>query len=448
MFGDARSKARTLGRPILIAVAVFGYALVCSLFVINALWIVERDVVIAGDPASGGSYPIGEDINDWLAENGVSSTLVYRGDAASVIAEVDTSDHGLLAERTVNVGFVAGDVDSRSYPNVLSLGSIASQPLLIFARAELGDDLTQADLAGKDISIGAPGSDVNQLGMDVLNVYGLTSKVRIHNDPSDVGIEQLLAGEIDALALLSPLREPAIGQLAVNPGLTIVNLDRATAAASELGYAYPETIPPYVISVSEGIPREPITTVAVAITVIANKHLDEPNVLLIAQRLVTLAAQRTPSSGLEALPSFAYTQIPASEVARSYYLNGLPLPYAFLPRALISWVWLPLGEIIALTIAVWAFVRFALPLIRRFIGSLNPAAHRLSHLEQRRRDGKPLTDRQIRNLERLIAQIEAERSNPTQRTLQRAQALLDGVGAHGDSVGSSSHTREDDKPVT
>lgn len=448
MLEDARSKARRLARPILIAVAVFCYALVCSLFVIRALWLVERDVVIAKSPDTGGEYAIGEDINDWLTENGVSSSVVYRADAASVIAEVDALDHGLLHERTANVGFVARDVDSRSYPNVLSLGSIASQPLLIFARAELGDDLTQAELAGKDISIGVQGSDVNQLTSDVLDVYGLTAKVRVHNDPSDVGIEKLLAGEIDALAMLSPVRDPVIRQLAVNPELTIVNLDRASAAASELGYAQSETIAPYVISVSAGIPREPITTVAVAITVIINKYLDEPNVLMIAQRLESLSAQRTLSSGLEDWPSFAYTEIPASEMARSYYLNGLPLRYTLLPRGLISWLWIPLAEIIAFTLAVWAFIRFALPPIRRFMGSLNPAAHRLSHLEQRRRDGKPLTDRQIRNLERLIAQIEAERSNPTQRTLQRAQALLDGEGADGDRVGSSSHTREDDKPVT
>ncbi len=449
MSGGTRSTTQSVLRRILIAVAAFGYVLVCSLFVVNAVWLVERDVVIAVTPSIGGSYAIGKDVNDWLVDNGVSSTLAYRTDAASVIREVDIADHGLLDERTVNLGFVTRNVDWARYPNVRSLGSIASQPLLIFARAELGVDPTQADLEGRDISIGAQGSDVNQLAMDVLNVYGLTSEVRIHSDPSDVGIEKLLAGEIDALALLAPLRDPIVRELAVNPGLRIVSLDRASAAASELGDVQVETIAPYGISVSEGIPKEPIPTVAVVITVIASSFLDEPKVLLIAQRLEALAGQGATSPGVEAWPSFAYTQLPVDEMARSYYLNGVPLRYTILPRGLISWVWLPLAEIIAFTIALWAFIRFVLPLIRRIMGSLNSASHRLSLLERRRRAGKPLTDRQIRSLNRLIAEIEAQRSDPTQQTLHRAQALLDDQVAHGDSVDrGSGQTRGSGESIT
>ena len=155
MSGGTRSTTQSVLRRILIAVAAFGYVLVCSLFVVNAVWLVERDVVIAVTPSIGGSYAIGKDVNDWLVDNGVSSTLAYRTDAASVIREVDIADHGLLDERTVNLGFVTRNVDWARYPNVRSLGSIASQPLLIFARAELGVDPTQADLEGRDISIGA-----------------------------------------------------------------------------------------------------------------------------------------------------------------------------------------------------------------------------------------------------------------------------------------------------
>ena len=112
-------------------------------------------------------------------------------------------------------------------------------------------------------------------------------------------------------------------------------------------------------------------------------------------------------------------------------------------------MWLPLAEIIAFTIALWAFIRFVLPLIRRIMGSLNSASHRLSLLERRRRAGKPLTDRQIRSLNRLIAEIEAQRSDPTQQTLHRAQALLDDQVAHGDSVDrGSGQTRGSGESIT
>ena len=436
MFEGARARAWPLVRRILIAVAVVAYASICSVFVLEAYLITERDVVIAVTP--GGSDAIGEEINEGLIENGVTSSLVVRADDVGVIAEVNGSDSRMGSDGAVNVAFVAQDVDPDMYPDVLSLGTISFQPLLIFARAELGDGLTQADLAGTDISIGIQGSDVNQLATDVLSIYGLTEQVRVHSDPTDVGIEQLLAGEIDALAVLSPPGAPETRELGVNPELTIVSLEGASAAAVELGNAQSATIPPYGISVREGIPKEPITTVAVALTVIAHKYLSEPNVLMVAQQLQGLASRLPPSSDVAVpLPTFDYSRFPASEIARSYYEDGLPLRYAAFPRALITWVWLPLGEIITFTLVVWGVIRFVLPWIGKISGYMNPAAYRLSHMEQRRRDGKPLTNRQIRNLERLIARIEAQRVDRTEQTMQRAQAILDGEGPLDDDAGRS-----------
>lgn len=434
MFEGARSRAWPLLRRFLIAVAVAAFAVICSAFLIEAYVFMERDVVIAVTP--GGSDALGEQINEGLIENGVTSSLVVRADDVGVIAEVNGSVFRMASDGAVNVAFVAQDVDPVLYPHVVSLGTISFQPLLIFARAELGDGLTQANLAGADMSIGVQGSDVNQLATDVLSIYGLTEQVRVHSDPTDVGIEQLLAGEIDALAVLSPPGALETRELAVNPELTIVNLEGASAAAAELGNAQSATIPPYGISVRDGVPKEPITTVAVALTVIAHKWLNEPNQLMVAQQLQMLASRLPPSSNVAVpLPTFAYSQFPASEIASSYYQEGLPWRYAVVPRSLITWVWLPLGEIIAFTLVAWGVIRFVLPWARKISESTNPAAYRLSHMEQRRRDGKPLTNRQIRNLERLIARMEAQRADRTEQTMQRAQAILDGEGPVGDDAG-------------
>jgi hypothetical protein len=319
---------------------------------------------------------------------------------------------------------VAQGVDAEKYPNVVSLGSIASQPLLIFARAELGENLVLADLEGAKVSIGVPGSDVNKLMMDIVNTYGFTSNFDARSDPTNVGIAQLLAGEVDALALLYSIRTPIIEELAVNPDLTIVDLDRASALAFELGYAQPATIPSSFISLAQRIPDTPITTVAVELTVIANDYLDEPNVLLIAQQLSILDPRMNLPSDKETYPNFVGTQFPASGVALDYYNSGTPLRYTVFPNSLISWVWLPLARVATVTLLVWAAIRFVLP----FIGNLTSmpilTSLRFSYLERRLLDGKPLTERQRRRLEQLVATIEARSVDPDQKIKERALSLL------------------------
>jgi TRAP-type uncharacterized transport system substrate-binding protein len=411
-------------RRLLIVIAAVAYLLFVVGNFAYSFVLMERNVNMAVGPVASYSNAVGQTLNAWLTDNGVSSSVTVREDTLSVIEEVNNAEDDIRDSKALNVGFVAQGVDAEKYPNVVSLGSIASQPLLIFARAELGENLVLADLEGAKVSIGVPGSDVNKLMMDIVNTYGFTSNFDARSDPTNVGIAQLLAGEVDALALLYSIRTPIIEELAVNPDLTIVDLDRASALAFELGYAQPATIPSSFISLAQRIPDTPITTVAVELTVIANDYLDEPNVLLIAQQLSILDPRMNLPSDKETYPNFVGTQFPASGVALDYYNSGTPLRYTVFPNSLISWVWLPLARVATVTLLVWAAIRFVLP----FIGNLTSmpilTSLRFSYLERRLLDGKPLTERQRRRLEQLVATIEARSVDPDQKIKERALSLL------------------------
>lgn len=413
-----------MSRRILIVAAIATYLLfIAGNFAYNFV-LMERNVNMAVGPLSSYSNAVGEKLNTWLTDNGVSTSLTVQEDTLSVIAEVNNAEDDIRDSNALNVGFVAQGVDAEEYPNVISLGSIASQPLLIFARAELGERLVLADLDGATVSIGVPGSDVNQLMTDIVKTYGFSSEFDVRSDPTSVGIEQLLKGEVDALALLNSIRTPIVKELALNPELTIVNLDRAPALAFELGYAQPATIPPSFISLAERIPSEPITTVAVELTVIANDYLDEPNILLIAQQLSVLDPRMNLPSDEKTYPNFVGTQFPASGVALDYYNSGVPLQYTLFPDSLISWVWVPLARVVTVTLLIWAALRFLLPLIRKSTSPSLVTLRRLSRLEKRLLEGKSLTERQRRRLERLVATIDDQSVDQNQKIKERALSLL------------------------
>ncbi len=407
--------------------------LVFALFIASSFiysLVMERNANIVAGPPTSYSYAVGQELDNWLKSNNQSSTLTIEEDTLSAIAAIQYSNEEVewADPDSINVGFVAQRVNADEYDDVVSLGTIASLPLLIFARADLGENLTMRDLANKQVSIGVPGSDVNQLMVEILNTTGYSATVDVRNEPSGMGVEQLLAGEVDAVALLTSLGAPVVRELAANPDLTIVNLDRSSALAFQLDYAQPATIPPAFIDYARGIPNETITTVAVELTVIASRYLDEPNVLLIARQLSVLDPRMRLPSDKETYPTFTNTQFLVSDVARDFYRNGVPWHYEVFPPALISWLWIPISRVVAVTIFILVIFRLVVPQLKklrfRSVGAEVALDLRLLHLERQHRKGKALTERQVRELNRLIVRIDNPKPDPDKKIKKRALFLL------------------------
>jgi len=411
---------RLLIRRILIGVAVVAY----TLFVVGSLgysyFLMERTVNMAVGPIDSYSNDVGQKLKTYLTDKDVSTSLTVQEDTLSVIEEVNSFGEGWQDPDDLNLGFIAQSVDASQYPDVVSLGSIASLPLLIFARSEL--DI--GDLAGKKVSIGVPGSDVNALMTQIINSYGFTADLEVRSDPTPLGIEQVLSGEVDAVAILDSLRAPIIEELAANPELKIVNLARNAALAFEIGYVQPATIPASFINLTKRLPAEPVMTVAVDLTVIANKYLDEPNVLLIVEQLTVLDSRMRLPSDVKSYPNIESSQFPISGVARDFYSNGLPALYAIFPDSLIAWLWIPLARVVTVTFFIWAALRFVLPYILKLTNLSAISSRGLARLERRLREGKRLSRRQIHHLERVVEKIEARKVDPDQVTMERALALL------------------------
>lgn len=422
------TERRALFKLIIYTLGVLAYLLFIVGSFAYSFAVMERNVNIATGPPTSYSNVVGQQLDDWLNSRGVTSSLTIEEDTLSSIAAVQYSESDIADPDSINVSFVAQRVTADQYPEVVSLGTIASLPLLIFARADLGERLSLRDLNNKQVSIGVPGSDVNELMAEILNTTGYSATIETRSDPTSVGVEQLLAGEVDALALLTSLGAPVVNELATNPELTIVNLDRASALAFQLDYAQPASIPPSYINFARSIPDDPISTVAVELTVIASMYLDEPNVLLIAQQLSILDPRMRLPSDKETYPTFTNTQFPVSEVARDYYRNGIPWQYEVFPSALISWMWIPISRVVAVTLTILIIFRFIVPQLRkirfRSVGAELGLELRLAYLERQKRRGKPLSERQVRELKRLIARIDNPKVDPDKKNKERALLLL------------------------
>ena len=135
---------------------------------------------------------------------------------------------------------------------------------------------TVADLAGKNVSIGAAGSGVYYNAIDILGVYGLTEE---DINPTYQGFgdsaEALKDGKIDAAFVVSGAPTTAITELASGKDVYLVNLDAEhIAALLEISPYYSEaTIAADVYGLDSDT-----TTVAVGAVVIARDDVSEGDI--------------------------------------------------------------------------------------------------------------------------------------------------------------------------
>lgn len=394
----------------------------------NVSW--DRKVVIEGGPTIGFFYETGDAINDYLRLNGVESELTYRDDTLRIIGDVSDPDN------PVNVGFVAQPVSASAFPNVVSLGSIVQEPLLFFANAELGSDLSIGDLAGKRVQVGPKLSGVRGVAMAALNAYELTPLIEIQEDPTSEGIAKVLRGESDAVALLFPPQTPIIENLALDPRLTLVDLPFAQALATDIGYVQQMTLPASSFDLADQIPSRDINTIGIPVTVIASDDLPPGNVLLIAERLEQLFSGATVTSAAGTFPNFIDSQLPADPTAADYYASGMPWQFRSLPHVLAE-ILIPLVVVGTVALFLNTLYKFFLPEMHSlFLKILGPQQRRkiLESAEKRRARGLPLTKRQERRLRQILEQSENQRSDD-----DRARVLLapSNEGFHGPLPGES-----------
>ena len=188
---------------------------------------------------------------------------------------------------------------------------------------------TVADLAGKNVSIGASGSGVYYNAIDILGVYGLTEE---DINPTYQGFgdsaEALKDGKIDAAFVVSGAPTTAITELASGKDVYLVNLDAEhIAALLEISPYYSEaTIAADVYGLESDT-----TTVAVGAVVIARDDVSEDDIYNFVSGIfenvdaITAAHAKGNELGLDFAASV--TSVPYHPGAAKYFAEkGMTVP--------------------------------------------------------------------------------------------------------------------------
>lgn len=207
---------------------------------------------------------------------GIDVTVVSTDGSKANIQGVDAGDYQL--------GTVQSDVMAYAWDGTRSFeteGSITSFRVVAGLYAEAVQLVTMnpeiksvADLAGKSVSIGAPGSGVYFNAMDVLNAAGLTEEdINAQYQSFADSADALKDGKIDAAFIVAGPPTPAITELCTTNDAYLVPIDGDVAAnlMASCPYYTVHTIPAGTYAGQE----EDVQTVTVKATLIVSESASE-----------------------------------------------------------------------------------------------------------------------------------------------------------------------------
>ncbi len=229
--------------------------------------------------ATGGTggtyYPLGGAIaTTW--NNHIGTNVIVQSTGASVenlnllhSGEVELA----MAMNSMAIYAIEGDGPFANPLDFTVVGTIFPEVLQIVAHANSGIN-TAADLVGKRVAIGPPGSGTASIALKLLDSYGIDlNDIDIHSDTFFDAADRMRDGQLDAVFSVMSVPSAAIVDLSSHIDINIVNIEGEGLAS--LLQAEP-SLSSYEISAGTYPGQdEDVLTVAQWATLYASKDLDD-----------------------------------------------------------------------------------------------------------------------------------------------------------------------------
>ncbi|GGM04919.1 C4-dicarboxylate ABC transporter substrate-binding protein [Micromonospora yangpuensis] len=247
--------------------------------------------------------------------------------ASVVVTAASAANVRLVGRGEAELGFTQADVletGPAADPEVVAVARVYDD-LLHLVTTAAGPVRTLADLRGRRVSVGAPGSGTEITATRLLTVAGLSDDAVDRRPLSlDESVDALRTGQIDAFFFSGGLPVRAVEQLAAGTATRVVDLGEWV---EPLRRNYPQV---YVLRdiPSSVYGMEPVTTVANPNYLIVRGSLPQPLVRevtrLLMQRRAELAAAHPAAGRMNPRSAIATTPLPLHPGAATWYRENKP----------------------------------------------------------------------------------------------------------------------------
>ena len=323
-----------------------------------------KRVVMSTGNDSGAYYAFGKKYAEILARSGI--TLEVRTSAGSgenLKRLLDENDDvqialvqgGVDIPRPVATGEEAGA--AAEPPPLLSLGSMYYEPVWVFYRGDKDLDRLH-QLAGKRIAVGAEGSGIRGLALQLLSANEVP--VDAQHLLSLGGLkaaEELQQGRIDAAFVIAAPEAPVVQVLLRSPGVKVMNFSQAEAYTRRFPYLSKITLPEGAVDLVRNFPPKDTVLLAATANLIVSDGLHPAIQSLLLQAASEVHGQAGFFQHRGDFPAVKDQSLPVAAAAERYYKSGPP----FLQRYLPFWAAILVDRLVVLLLPVFALL---LPLLK------------------------------------------------------------------------------------
>ena len=270
-----------------------------------------RTVVIATGSASGAYHAVARHYAGYFEAAGLE--LVVRETAGSLenYALLGTPDSG------VDVAIVQGGtapVEKERRRELVALASLYLEPVWVFYRGEPGLGRL-GQLAGRRIAVGAQGSGVRALALELLaagGAMGEKSGTTLVDIGGDKAVAALREGAVDAALFVMGPTAPLLADLMTMPGVRLMSFEQSQAYARRFRYLSPVTLPSGSLDLARDLPERDVQLVAPAAVLVARKDVHPAVVALLTEAAVQTHRGGDLLSEPGTFPNATLTELPVN----------------------------------------------------------------------------------------------------------------------------------------
>lgn len=245
----------------------------------------------------------------------------------------------LINQKKVHAALSQGGMPV-SREGIYSLGSIGFMPLWLFYRADGFDDPNQF-LEKKKISVNVPGSGTHRLIETILAQHELKigQQSNFIELPSVPSVKELLAGKIDAVALVAGMESGNVQSILKDPSIKIYDFGMARAYEKHLDFIEVVNVPRGAIDMKPITPQKDVAMPATTTVLLVDEDLHPAIQYLFLKASKDLNKEYKPFFNRPGgFPAYLDPTVPESEIAERFYEHGLFPLDRFVPFWLASFL--------------------------------------------------------------------------------------------------------------
>lgn len=336
------------GQGLLVSVSVIlitGLALSTTIFMFMEAN-VPTTITIASGPTGSTFRTTAEKYREILARNGVTLKIIPSTGSLDNFKQLSNPNID------VDVGFVmGGQINGANTDNLVSLGSISYQPLMIFYRGPPRNLLS--DFKGQRLYIGPKGSSTDTLARTLLKDNGIKADGNLLNTLATSPEQALLENRVNAIFLMgetTPIN--SLRHLMHTPDIHVFNFTQADGYTRRINYLNKLVVPRGSLDFGKNIPAEDLNLIAPTVELIAREilHPALSDLLLEAAREVHGAA--SPFKRRGEFPAPLEHEFRISDDALRFYDTGKSFLYRTFPFWVASLITRALTIIVPLALFV------------------------------------------------------------------------------------------------